>query len=126
MDFILLAFPRDPVIEISPSLVPGEPVTVTCRVPDVYPSHRLEVLLKKDERVLHEANFYEEDSTNTENKTVKYSFHPRAEDIGKEITCVARLPISGMDFEPKERVTSQKLNANCKYFYSRAFTPSAV
>ncbi|NWH51017.1 VCAM1 protein, partial [Fregata magnificens] len=108
----LYSFPSDPIIEISPSLVAGEPVTVICKIPNVYPSHRLEVLLKKEEHVLHEKNFYEDDSTNTETKTVTYSFHPTAEDIGKEITCVAKLPIANMDFEPKERVTSQKLNAN--------------
>ncbi|NXV94706.1 VCAM1 protein, partial [Calonectris borealis] len=108
----LYSFPSDPVIEISPSLVAGEPVTVICKIPDVYPSDHLEVLLKKEEHVLHEENFYEDDSTNTETKTVTYSFNPTAEDIGKEITCVAKLPIANMDFEPKERVTSQKLNAN--------------
>uniref|UniRef100_A0A8C0IBF1 Ig-like domain-containing protein n=1 Tax=Bubo bubo TaxID=30461 RepID=A0A8C0IBF1_BUBBB len=112
MDFILSAFPSDPIIEISPSSVAGEPVTVICKIPDVYPSHRLEVLIKKEEHVLHEKEFYEDDSTNTETKTVTYSFNPTAEDIGKDITCVAKLPIPTMDFEPKERVTSQKLNAN--------------
>ncbi|KFP50252.1 Vascular cell adhesion protein 1, partial [Cathartes aura] len=108
----LYSFHSDPIIEISPSLVAGEPVTVICKIPDVYPSDRLEVLLKIEEHILHEENFYEDDSTNTETKTVAYSFDPMAEDIGKEITCVARLPIANMDFEPKERVTSQKLNAN--------------
>ncbi|XP_075281142.1 vascular cell adhesion protein 1 isoform X3 [Opisthocomus hoazin] len=108
----LYSFPSDPVIEISSSLVAGEPVTVICKIPDVYPSDHLEVLLKKEEHVLHEENFYEDDSTNTETKTVTYSFNPMADDIGKEITCVAKLLIANMDFEPKERVTSQKLNAN--------------
>ncbi|KAM6305646.1 vascular cell adhesion protein 1 [Aegotheles albertisi] len=108
----LYSFPSDPIIEISPSLVAGEPVTVICKVPDVYPSHRLEVLLKKEEHVLYEKNFYEDDSTNTESKTVTYPFNLAAEDIGKEIICVAKLPIEDMDFEPKERVTTQKLNAN--------------
>ncbi|NWS65935.1 VCAM1 protein, partial [Crotophaga sulcirostris] len=108
----LYSFPSDPIIEISPSLIAGEPVTVTCKIPDVYPSDHLEVLLKKEEHILHTENFYEDDSINTETKTVTYSFNPMAEDIGKEITCVAKLPIDNMDFEPKERVTSKKLNAN--------------
>ncbi|KFV18051.1 Vascular cell adhesion protein 1, partial [Tauraco erythrolophus] len=108
----LYSFPSDPIIEISPSLVAGEPVTVICKIPDVYPSDHLEVFLKKEEHILHEANFYEDASTNTETKTVTYSFKPTAEDIGKKITCVAKLPIANMNFEPKERVTSQKLNAN--------------
>ncbi|XP_075616150.1 vascular cell adhesion protein 1 isoform X2 [Balearica regulorum gibbericeps] len=108
----LYSFPSDPIIEISPSLVAGEPVTVTCKIPDVYPSDHLEVFLKKEEHVLLKENFYDDDSTDTETKTVTYSFNPTAEDIGKEITCVAKLPITDMDFEPKERVTSRKLNAN--------------
>ncbi|NXX23595.1 VCAM1 protein, partial [Podargus strigoides] len=106
------SFPSDPIIEISPTLVAGEPVTVTCKIPDVYPSDHLEVLLKKEEQVLLEKNFYEDASTNIETKTVTYSFNAMAEDIGKEITCVAKLPIAHMDFEPKERITSQKLDAN--------------
>ncbi|NXD38875.1 VCAM1 protein, partial [Copsychus sechellarum] len=108
----LYSFPSDPVIEISPSLVAGEQATVICKIPDVYPSHHLEVLLKKDEHVLHEKNFFEDDSTNTETKIVTHTFRPTAEDIGKEITCVAKLLIADMDFEPKERTSSQKLNAN--------------
>lgn len=106
------SFPSDPIIEIRSSLVAGEPATVICQIPDVYPSSGLEVLLKKDECVLHENNFFEDSSTNTETKIVTYAFHPVAEDIGKEITCVARLTIPDMDFEPKERTSSQKLNAN--------------
>lgn len=108
----LYSFPSDPIIEISPSLVAGEPAPVICRIPDVYPSHHLEVLLKKDEHVLHEKDFLDDDSTNTDTKIVTYTFHPTAEDAGKEITCVARLPIADMDFEPKERISSQKLNVN--------------
>uniref|UniRef100_A0A8C5JP65 Vascular cell adhesion molecule 1 n=1 Tax=Junco hyemalis TaxID=40217 RepID=A0A8C5JP65_JUNHY len=108
----LYSFPSDPIIDISPSLVAGEPAPVICKIPDVYPSHHLEVLLKKDGQVLHEEYFLDDDSTNTETKTVTYTFHPMAEDAGKEITCVARLPIADMDFEPKERTSSQKLNVN--------------
>ncbi|NXH34183.1 VCAM1 protein, partial [Myiagra hebetior] len=106
------SFPSDPIIEISPSSVAGEPATVICQIPDVYPSNGLEVLLKKDGHVLHEKNFFEDWSTDTETKIVRYKFHPMAEDIGKEITCVARLLIDDTDFEPKERTSSRKLNAN--------------
>ncbi|KAM9186959.1 vascular cell adhesion protein 1 isoform 2-T2 [Mergus octosetaceus] len=108
----LYSFPSDPVIEISTSLVAGEPATVICKIPDVYPSDHLEVLLMKEGHTLHAKGFFEDDSRNKETKTVTYSFNPTTEDIGKEITCVAKLPIANMDFEPKERVTSLKLNAN--------------
>ncbi|NXW64397.1 VCAM1 protein, partial [Eurystomus gularis] len=108
----LYSFPSDPIIEISPSLGAGEQVTVICKIPDVYPSDHLEVLLKKEEHVLSEKSFHADSSTNRETKIVKYSFNLTSEDVGKEITCVAKLPIANMDFEPKERVTSQKLNAS--------------
>lgn len=124
--FVHTAFPSDPVIEISTSLVAGEPATVICKIPDVFPSDRLEVLLMKEGHTLHAKDFSEDDSRNKETKTVTYSFNPTTEDIGKEITCVAKLPIDDMDFEPKERVTSLKLNANCKCFYIRAFIPNTV
>lgn len=124
--FVHTAFPSDPVIEVSTSLVAGEPATVICKIPDVFPSDRLEVLLMKEGHTLHAKDFSEDDSRNKETKTVTYSFNPTTEDIGKEITCVAKLPIANMDFEPKERVTSLKLNANCKCFYIRAFIPNTV
>ncbi|NXC49708.1 VCAM1 protein, partial [Penelope pileata] len=108
----LYSFPSDPVIEISASLVPGKLTTVICKIPDVYPSHYLEVLLKKEKEILHEENFYQDDSTKAETKIVTYSFNATTDDIGKEITCVAKLPIANMDFEPKERATSLKLDAN--------------
>ncbi|NXM76625.1 VCAM1 protein, partial [Serilophus lunatus] len=108
----LYSFPSDPIIEISSSFVAGKPVTIICKIPDVYPADHLEVLLKKGEHVLHEKSFHESDSTKTETKNLTYSFNPMAEDMGKEITCVAKLPIPYMDFEPKERVSSKKLNAN--------------
>ncbi|NXY27411.1 VCAM1 protein, partial [Pomatorhinus ruficollis] len=108
----LYSFPSDPIIEISPSLVAGEPATVICKILDVYPSDRLEVFLEKDEDVFHEKYFFQDESTNIETKIVTYTFHPKLEDIGKEITCVARLQIADMDFQPKERASSQKLNAN--------------
>ncbi|NXT73991.1 VCAM1 protein, partial [Zapornia atra] len=108
----LYSFPSDPIIEISPSLVAGELVNITCKIPDVYPSDHLEVFIKKEEHVLHEENFFEDDSTDVETKTVTYLFNLTTEDIGKEITCVAKLPIDNTDFEPQERVTSQTLHAN--------------
>lgn len=87
----------------------------------MYPSDRLEVFLKKDgDGDHHVTDFSQDESTNTETKIVTYTFLPKAEDIGKKITCVARLLIADMDFEPKERTSSQKINANCKYLCTRA------
>ncbi|XP_010155998.1 PREDICTED: vascular cell adhesion protein 1-like, partial [Eurypyga helias] len=108
----LYSFPSDPVVEIHPSFDARPTVNVTCKIPDVYPSDRLEVILKKEEHVLHTESFHDDDCTDKKTKTVVHSFNYMPEDIGKEITCVAMLPIADMDFEPKERVTSQKLNAN--------------
>ncbi|XP_072199249.1 vascular cell adhesion protein 1 [Excalfactoria chinensis] len=107
----LYSFPSDPVIEVSTSLV-GETATVICKIHDVFPSDHLELLLKKDEYILHSKTFEGDVSTKTETKTVAYSFDLTTEDDGKEITCVARLQIDSMDFEPKERSTSLKLNAH--------------
>lgn len=118
---VLLAFPSDPVIETTASLVVGETATVVCKVHDVFPSDHLELLLKKEEHILHSKTFEGDVSTKTETKTVTYSFNLVTEDNGKEITCVARLQIAGMDFEPKERSASLKLNAHCKCFYIRVF-----
>lgn len=108
----LYSFPSDPIIETSASLVVGETATVICKIRDVFPSDHLELLLKKDEQILHRKTFEGDVSTKTETKTVAYSFNLTTEDNGKEIVCVARLQIAGMDFEPKERLTSLKLNAN--------------
>ncbi|KAM6415425.1 vascular cell adhesion protein 1 [Rhynochetos jubatus] len=117
----LYSFPSDPVIEIHPSLDARQTVKVTCKIPDVYPSDRLEVILKKEEHVLHMESFHDDDCTDKKTKTVVHSFNYIPEDIGKEITCVAMLPIADMGFEPKERVTSQKLNANYNSVHSAEF-----
>ncbi|NWI87014.1 VCAM1 protein, partial [Pitta sordida] len=108
----LYSFPSDPVIEIRPSLGAEELVTLICRIPDVYPSDHLEVLLKKGGHVLPAKTVHESEGRDTETVIVTHSFNPVAEDMGKEITCVAELLIPNMDFEPKERISSQKLNAN--------------
>ncbi|XP_052521526.1 vascular cell adhesion protein 1 [Tympanuchus pallidicinctus] len=108
----LYSFPSDPVIKTTASLVVGETATVICKVHDVFPSDHLELLLKKEEHILHSKTFEGDVCTKAETKTVAYSFNLTTEDNGKEITCVARLQIAGMDFEPNERSTSLKLNAN--------------
>ncbi|XP_067394473.1 vascular cell adhesion protein 1 isoform X3 [Emydura macquarii macquarii] len=106
------SFPSDPVLEISTPLNVGEKASVTCVVAKVYPSDRLEMQLEKDGSVLAREEFYMETSETTQTKSLTVTFIPIFEDIGKEITCVAELPIIEMEFEPKRRQTSQRLNVN--------------
>uniref|UniRef100_A0A8C3SVH8 Vascular cell adhesion molecule 1 n=1 Tax=Chelydra serpentina TaxID=8475 RepID=A0A8C3SVH8_CHESE len=104
------SFPSDPVIETSTPLNVGEKASITCMVPKVFPSERLMMQLAKDGSVLYRKDFNQEGITETtETKSLTLTFIPTFEDIGKEITCVAELPIDEMEFEPKKRQTSQRL-----------------
>ncbi|XP_066482388.1 vascular cell adhesion protein 1 [Tiliqua scincoides] len=105
------SFPEDPVIEISSLLVLGRQAEVTCSVPTVYPSDRLEVSLKIGEKLIGERDFFEDpDTESLQTKSLRVLFTPTEGDIGKDITCIAKLPIDDMKFEPKERQTTHKLN----------------
>ncbi|KAG6934219.1 vascular cell adhesion molecule 1 [Chelydra serpentina] len=107
------SFPSDPVIETSTPLNVGEKASITCMVPKVFPSERLMMQLAKDGSVLYRKDFNQEGITETtETKSLTLTFIPTFEDIGKEITCVAELPIDEMEFEPKKRQTSQRLSVN--------------
>uniref|UniRef100_K7FW43 Vascular cell adhesion molecule 1 n=1 Tax=Pelodiscus sinensis TaxID=13735 RepID=K7FW43_PELSI len=107
------SFSSDPVIEFSTPLYVGEKASITCIVHRVYPSDRLEMQLEKDGSVLAKKDFSAEEITETtEIKSLTWTFIPTFEDIGKEITCVAELPIDDMEFEPKKRHISQRLSVN--------------
>ncbi|XP_042317336.1 vascular cell adhesion protein 1 [Sceloporus undulatus] len=109
----IYSFPSDPVIEISGPLVLGKPSQVICRVPKVYPSERLVVSLKRDGEVLKVEEFFNDEPTRlVETKTVNITFTPTEEDIGKEITCIAELPIEELEFEPKQRQARHRLDVN--------------
>ena len=113
---IFAAFPSDPEIEMSGPLVSGNPVTVSCRVPNVYPSDWLEIELFKGESIMMNKIFSKDVSKKAlETKTLEKTFIPTTEDIGNVLVCLARLPIDEMEFELKQRQSTQTLYVNGKY-----------
>ncbi|KAM9003467.1 vascular cell adhesion protein 1 isoform X2 [Sarcophilus harrisii] len=111
----LYSFPRNPEIEMSGPVIIGSPVTVTCKVPEVYPSELLEMSFWKEDSQhhveLHNINENVEEN-NLETKSLKITFTPTMEDMGRSLICEAKLPIDEMEFEPKERRTIQILQVN--------------
>ncbi|XP_034978904.2 vascular cell adhesion protein 1 isoform X2 [Zootoca vivipara] len=109
----IYSFPSDPVIEISHPLVLGEPATITCCVPKVYPADRLEIYLEIEGEVRRMTEFSREPLIKSvETKSASMTFTPSEEDNGRKITCRAELPIDEMEFEPKERKTTEVLHVN--------------
>ncbi|XP_077761729.1 vascular cell adhesion protein 1 isoform X1 [Canis aureus] len=109
----LYSFPRDPEVEMSGLLVDGNPVTVSCEVPNVYPSDRLEIELFKGETVIESKSFLEDmDKKSLETKSLEMTFIPTTEDTGKVLVCLAKLHIDEMEFEPKQRQSTQTLYVN--------------
>ncbi|XP_029803330.1 vascular cell adhesion protein 1 [Suricata suricatta] len=109
----LYSFSRDPEIEMSGLLVSGNPVTVNCRVPNVYPSDLLEIELLKGESVIQNKNFLADvDKKSLETKSLEMTFIPTTEDTGEVLVCLAKLHIDEMEFEPKQRQSTQTLYVN--------------
>ncbi|XP_027392189.1 vascular cell adhesion protein 1-like isoform X3 [Bos indicus x Bos taurus] len=109
----LYSFPSDPEIEMSGPLVNGNPVTVSCKVPNVYPSDRLEIELFKGESIMMNKIFLEDVSKKAlETKSLEMTFIPTVEDTGNVLVCLAQLPIDEMEFEPKQRQSTQTLYVN--------------
>uniref|UniRef100_A0A8C5YGV9 Vascular cell adhesion protein 1 n=1 Tax=Microcebus murinus TaxID=30608 RepID=A0A8C5YGV9_MICMU len=109
----LYSFPGDPEIEMTGPLVNGKPVTVSCKVPNVYPFDRLEIELLKGETILGNKNFSEEEVGNSlETKSLETTFIPTTEDTGTVLVCRAKLHIDEMEFEPKQRQSTQTLYVN--------------
>lgn len=109
----LYSFPRDPEIEMSGLLVSGNPVTVSCEVPNVYPSDRLEIELFKGESVIESKTFLEDmDRKSLETKSLDMTFIPTTEDTGKVLVCLAQLRVGEMEFEPKQRQSTRMLHVN--------------
>uniref|UniRef100_A0A8C4PQX6 Vascular cell adhesion protein 1 n=1 Tax=Equus asinus TaxID=9793 RepID=A0A8C4PQX6_EQUAS len=113
VELIVQAFPSDPKIEMSGLLVEGNPVNVSCKVPDVYPFDRLEIELLKGESIMKKKNFLEDvDNKSLETKNLEMTFIPTTEDTGKVLVCQAKLHIDEMEFEPKQRQSTQTLYVN--------------
>lgn len=56
-----------------------------------------------------------------ETKSLEMTFIPTVEDTGNVLVCLAQLPIDEMEFEPKQRQSTQILYVNGKYMCD-AFT----
>uniref|UniRef100_A0A8C5Y856 Vascular cell adhesion protein 1 n=1 Tax=Microcebus murinus TaxID=30608 RepID=A0A8C5Y856_MICMU len=113
VELVVEAFPGDPEIEMTGPLVNGKPVTVSCKVPNVYPFDRLEIELLKGETILGNKNFSEEEVGNSlETKSLETTFIPTTEDTGTVLVCRAKLHIDEMEFEPKQRQSTQTLYVN--------------
>ncbi|XP_011790576.1 PREDICTED: vascular cell adhesion protein 1 isoform X3 [Colobus angolensis palliatus] len=113
VELIVQAFPRDPEIEMGGVLVSESPITVSCKVSSVYPLDRLEIELLKGETVLENKEFLEDtDMKSLENKSLEATFIPTTEDTGKALVCQAKLHIDEMEFEPKQRQSTQMLYVN--------------
>ncbi|XP_004401525.1 PREDICTED: vascular cell adhesion protein 1 isoform X1 [Odobenus rosmarus divergens] len=109
----LYSFPRDPEIKMSGLLVSGNPVTVSCEVPSVYPSDRLEIELFKGESIIESKTFLEDmDKKSLETKSLEMTFIPTTEDTGRVLICLAQLHVGEMEFEPKQRQSIQTLYVN--------------
>ncbi|XP_070251975.1 vascular cell adhesion protein 1 isoform X1 [Myotis yumanensis] len=109
----LYAFPRDPEIETSGVLVSGSPVTVSCKVPEVYPLERLEVQLLKGGRVVKNKNFLMgADKKSLETGSLDVTFVPTTEDTGEALVCLAQLHMDELDLEPTRRQSSHTLYVN--------------
>ncbi|XP_004689789.1 PREDICTED: vascular cell adhesion protein 1 [Condylura cristata] len=106
------SFRKDPEVEMSSPVVNGNPVTVSCVIPDVYPSDRVEIELLKGDNIMKHQNFLEVvKKKSLENRSLEITFIPTSEDNGKALVCRAKLSIE-MEFEPKQRQSSQTFYVN--------------
>ncbi|KAL7984879.1 hypothetical protein Chor_003449 [Crotalus horridus] len=105
-----LAFPSDPVIELTSPLILGEPASVTCSVPKVYPSEQLKITLLKG-KITAEKEFFQDPHTKSlQTKNHKINFIPMEEDFGKEIICKAELPLEEMALKPRLSTHVMEIN----------------
>ncbi|XP_004385780.1 vascular cell adhesion protein 1 isoform X1 [Trichechus manatus latirostris] len=107
------SFLRDPEIEMSDLVVNENPVTVSCKVPEVYPFDRLEIDLLMGENIIKNKGFWGDmDKQSLETKSLEMTFIPTTKDTGKVLVCRAKLNISEMEFEPKQRQSTETLYVN--------------
>ncbi|XP_037355619.1 vascular cell adhesion protein 1 isoform X1 [Talpa occidentalis] len=107
------SFPRDPEIKMSSPPVNGNPVTLSCVIPEVYPSDQLEIQLLKGDSVMKHQNFLDMvGKKSLETRSLEMTFIPTTEDTGKTLVCQAKLHIVEVESEPKQRQSSQTLHVN--------------
>ncbi|XP_058034289.1 vascular cell adhesion protein 1 [Ahaetulla prasina] len=106
----IYSFPSDPVIELKSPLILGQPASVTCRVPKVYPSEQLMITLMKG-KLTSEKEFFQDPHTKSlETKNLKMDFIPTEEDFGKEIVCIAELPLEDMALKARQSTHVMEIN----------------
>ncbi|XP_060546041.1 vascular cell adhesion protein 1 [Pantherophis guttatus] len=106
----IYSFPSDPVIELKSPLILGQPASVTCRVPKVYPSEQLMITLIKG-KLTSEKEFFQDPHTKSlETKNLKMDFIPTKEDFGKEIICRAELLLEDMALKPRQSTHVMEIN----------------
>ncbi|XP_039204416.1 vascular cell adhesion protein 1 [Crotalus tigris] len=106
----IYSFPSDPVIELTSPLILGEPASVTCSVPKVYPSEQLKITLLKG-KITAEKEFFQDPHTKSlQTKNHKINFIPMEEDFGKEIICKAELPLEEMALKPRLSTHVMEIN----------------
>lgn len=109
----LYSFSRDPEIEMSNLLVDGNLVNISCKIPNVYPSDRLEIELLKGESIMKNKTFLVDGHKKSlETKSLEMTFIPTTEDTGKVLVCRAKLHIDETEFELKQRQSTQILHVN--------------
>ncbi|XP_029143070.1 vascular cell adhesion protein 1 [Protobothrops mucrosquamatus] len=106
----IYSFPSDPVIELTRPLILGEPASVTCSVPKVYPSEQLKITLLKG-KIPDEKEFFQDPHTKSlQTKNHKINFIPMEEDFGKEIICKAELQLEEMALKPRLSTHVMEIN----------------
>ncbi|XP_063155944.1 vascular cell adhesion protein 1 [Candoia aspera] len=108
----IYSFPSNPVIELRSPLILGKPASVTCTVPRVYPSEQLKITLLKGELNTEKEFFQDPHTKSLETKNLNINFIPTEEDFGKEIICIAELPIEEMALKPKQRQATHVMEIN--------------
>uniref|UniRef100_A0A8C5RQI4 Ig-like domain-containing protein n=1 Tax=Laticauda laticaudata TaxID=8630 RepID=A0A8C5RQI4_LATLA len=106
----IYSFPSDPVIELRSPLILGQPASVTCRVPEVYPSEQLMITLIKGKLTAEKEFFQDPHTESLQTKNLKMDFIPTEEDFGKEITCVAELSLEDMVLPPRQFTHVMEIN----------------
>ncbi|XP_032074558.1 vascular cell adhesion protein 1 [Thamnophis elegans] len=123
----IYSFPSDPVIELKSPLILGQPASVTCRVPKVYPSEQLKITLLKGKSKIKEKEFFQYPHTKSlQTKNLKMDFIPTEEDFEKEIVCVAELSLEDMTLEPRQSTHVMEINYGPRNTQIVAFPGNAI